>query len=195
MTLAGSVERNETARHTLRIMIASAEAAERSDHFVCSDAGVPVYFVRVGTQARFSGNVRQAITEGFAELVASIQPPLLPHVTNPLTLERGHHGKDMPIVTFDMVDDQDFVDITCSPKALGSGRWAALEIFSFPDLHTIEEFVMNTVLKAGSQPCPPVVIGAMITVRRWSFNSSGDTTRHGRVLRISLPRVGSSCTR
>jgi fumarate hydratase subunit alpha len=162
LALAGSVERNETARHTLRIMIASADAAERSDHFVCSDAGVPVYFVRVGTQARFSGNVRQAITEGFAELVASIQPPLLPHVTNPLTLERGHHGKDMPIVTFDMVDDQDFVDITCSPKALGSGRWAALEIFSFPDRHTIEEFVMNTVLKAGSQPCPPVVIGVGI---------------------------------
>jgi fumarate hydratase subunit alpha len=159
---ADSVERNETARRTLRIMMASAEAAERDNHFVCSDAGVPVYFVRIGTQARFAGNVRQAITEGFAELVASIQPPLLPHVTNPLTLERGHAGKGMPIVTFDLVDDQDFVEIICSPKALGSGRWAALEIFSFPDLHTIEKFVMETVLKAGSQPCPPVVIGVGI---------------------------------
>jgi fumarate hydratase subunit alpha len=80
-------------------------------------------------------------------------------VTHPLTLERGHRGKGMPIVTFDLVDDCDFVDITCSPKALGSGRWAALEIFSFPDLATIERFVLETVVKAGSQPCPPVVIG------------------------------------
>ncbi|HUD33533.1 MAG TPA: fumarate hydratase [Variovorax sp.] len=150
---------NETARHTLRIMLQSAEAAARTQHFVCSDAGVPVYFVRIGTQARFAGNVRAAITEGFERLVETIQPPLLPHVTHPLTLERGHRGKGMPIVTFDLVDDCDFVDITCSPKALGSGRWAALEIFSFPDLATIERFVLETVVKAGSQPCPPVVIG------------------------------------
>ena len=61
-----------------------------------------------------------------------------------------------------MVDDCDHVDITCSPKALGSGRWAALEIFTFPDLKTIDKFVMDTVIKAGSQPCPPVVIGVGI---------------------------------
>jgi len=159
---ADATERNETAQHTLRIMLKSAEAAERSQHFVCSDAGVPVFFVRVGAQARFEGSVRQAITDGFAELVESISPPLLPHVTNPLTLERGYSGKGMPIVTFDLVDDCDHVDITCSPKALGSGRWAALEIFSFPDLATIERFVLETVIKAGSQPCPPVVVGVGI---------------------------------
>jgi fumarate hydratase subunit alpha len=143
-------------------MLQSAEAAAASHHFVCSDAGVPVYFVRVGTQARFAGNVRAAITEGFAQLVDSIRPPLLPHVTHPLTLERGYRGKGMPIVTFDLVDDCDWVDITCSPKALGSGRWAALQIFSFPDLATIERFVLETVIQAGSQPCPPVVIGVGI---------------------------------
>lgn len=159
---AGQRETNETARDTLRVMMRSADAARQDGHFVCSDAGIPVFFVRVGAQAQFSGPVRQAITEGFDELVARIHPPLLPHVTNPLTQERGHRGKGMPIVTFDIVDDCDFVDITCSPKALGSGRWAALEIFSFPDLATIERFVLETVLKAGAQPCPPVVIGVGI---------------------------------
>jgi fumarate hydratase subunit alpha len=159
---ADAIESNETARHTLRIMIQSAEAAEKKNHFICSDAGIPVFFVRVGTQAQFSGNVRQAITDGFDELVATIQPPLLPHVTNPLTLERGYKGKGMPIVTFDLIDGADNVDITCSPKALGSGRWAALEIFSFPDLHTIEKYVLEVVMRAGSQPCPPVVIGVGI---------------------------------
>jgi fumarate hydratase subunit alpha len=156
---AGQRETNETARRTLRIMLESAEAAERSSHFVCSDAGIPVYFVRIGSLVQFSGNVRQAITDGFDELVATIRPPLLPHVTHPLTLERGYKGKGMPIVTFDLVDGADNIDITCSPKALGSGRWAALEIFSFPDLHTIEKFVIETIVRAGSQPCPPVVVG------------------------------------
>ena len=155
-------ESNEAARRTLRIMLQSAEAAERSSHYVCSDAGVPVFFVRIGTRVRFSGNVRQAIVDGFDQLVATIQPPLLPHVTHPLTLERGYKGKGMPIVTFDLVDGAGYVDITCSPKALGSGRWAALEIFSFPDLHTIEKFVIETIVRAGSQACPPVVVGVGI---------------------------------
>jgi fumarate hydratase subunit alpha len=54
------------------------------------------------------------------------------------------------------------VDITCSPKALGSGRWATLQIFSFPDLHTIEKFILESVIQACSQPCPPVVVGVGI---------------------------------
>lgn len=81
-------ERNETARPTLRIMLQSAEAAQREHHFICPDAGVPVYFVKVGAQAPFAGNLRQAITEVFAGLVATIEPPLLPHVTHPLPLAR-----------------------------------------------------------------------------------------------------------
>ena len=92
-------------------------------------------------------------------LVATIDPPILKHVTNPLTQERGYKGKDMPLVSFDLVDGADYVEILCSPKALGSGRWAALEIFSFPSLGVIEKYVMDCVLRAGSQHCPPVVIG------------------------------------
>ncbi|QKL02167.1 fumarate hydratase [Pseudomonas sp. NY5710] len=159
---AKAVERNQTASQTLDIMIASARAAEEENHFVCSDSGVPVYFVKVGTKVNFDGPVKQAITDGFSDLVATIQPPMLAHVTNPLTLERGYAGKDMPITTFELIDDADYVEITCSPKALGSGRWAALEIFTFPSLEDIERYVMGVVLKAGPQHCPPVVIGVGI---------------------------------
>jgi fumarate hydratase subunit alpha len=159
---AGLSERSDTARKTIQVMLESAESAERQRHFVCSDAGVPVYFVQVGTRVQFDGDFKRAIVDGFDELVRTIQPPLLQHVTNPLTLERGYKGKDMPIVTFDLIDGADYVDITCSPKALGSGRWAALEIFSFPKLDVIEKFIMDVVLRAGSQHCPPVVIGVGI---------------------------------
>jgi len=162
LAAAETSERNETARDTLRIMLQSAAAAEEQKHFVCSDSGVPVYFVKIGSRATFDGDVKRAIRDGFAELVERIQPPLLHHVTNPLTLERGYQGRNMPIVTFDIEDGVDYVEITCSPKALGSGRWAGLEIFTFPDLETIENYIMEVVLKAGSQHCPPVVVGVGI---------------------------------
>ncbi|MYU16115.1 fumarate hydratase [Streptomyces sp. SID8361] len=155
-------ETNPVARNTLDLMVANAKAAEERGHFLCSDSGVPTYLVRIGTQARFEGDVKRAIRDGFAEVIATSDPPLLKHVTNPLTNERGHAGKDMPIVTFDLVDGADDVEIICSPKALGSGRWAALEIFTFPSLAEIEEYIMKVVLTAGSQACPPVIVGVGI---------------------------------
>ena len=159
---AHEAETHEGAKKILALMLRSAQNAETTDRHVCSDAGVPVYSIKIGTAARLEGDIRKAISDGFDHLVATINPPILKHVTNPLTRERGYKGKDMPIVSFDLVDGADYIEITCSPKALGSGRWAALEIFSFPDLDVIEKYVMDCVLKAGSQHCPPVVIGVGI---------------------------------
>jgi fumarate hydratase subunit alpha len=152
-------ETSETARKTLNMMLTSANLAEERDSFVCSDSGVPVFYVRIGTNAKWEANLKKAIREGFENLVETIDPPLLKHVTNPLTLERGYAGKDMPIVTFDFVEDADFIEIVCSPKALGSGRWAALELFTFPTLETIESYIIDVAIRAGSQHCPPVVMG------------------------------------
>ena len=159
---AQGTETNAVARATLATMLESAIEAERTQHFVCSDAGIPTYSVRIGTRVTLDGDIKQAIVDGFAELVQTIDPPILMHVTNPLTLERGYAGKDVPIVSFDVVGNADYVELICSPKALGSGRWAALKVFSFPSLETIESYVLECVVEAGSQPCPPVVIGVGI---------------------------------
>jgi fumarate hydratase subunit alpha len=143
---AMATETNESARQMLAMMRRSADRAESTDRLVCSDSGVPVYFIKIGSGARFEGDVKRAIRDGFARLVETIQPPILKHVTNPLTNERSHSGKDVPMVTWDMIDGADYIDITCAPKALGSGRWAALEIFSFPILEEIEKYVLEVAI-------------------------------------------------
>jgi len=163
--LLAQAERRETVqlgKQTLRIMVEAAEAAEAENHLVCSDVGVPTYMIRVGTRVTFSGNVRQAIVDGFADLVARANPPILKMVTNPLTLQRSYEGKNMPLVTFDMIDGADYMEIVCAPKAMGTGRWEAIETFVYPSLETIEKYVLDTVLRAGSQPCPPIVVGVGI---------------------------------
>ena len=159
---AMTTESNETARHTLELQLRSAELAERRDRFVCSDSGVPVYFVKVGARAELACDFKASIRAGYEELVETIEPPLLKHVTNPLTLERGYHGKDMPIVSYDFESGIDYVEMICSPKALGSGRWAALELFTFPSLEDIETYILDVAIKAGAQHCPPVVMGVGI---------------------------------
>ncbi len=156
---AMEAESEDAPKRVIGFMLNSAERAEREDTFLCSDSGVPTYSVKIGTNVEFGGDIKQAIVDGFAELVETIEPPILKFVTNPLTGERSYHGKDMPIVTWDMESGADYVDITCAPKALGAGRWAALEIFSYPTLDEIEAWIMDMIVRAGSQHCPPVTIG------------------------------------
>ena len=159
---AQETETGEAARKTLRFMLLSAERAEAGNTFVCSDSGFPVYFIKIGTNVQFGGDIKQALSDAFDDLVETIEPPILKFITNPLTGERSYKGKDMPAVTYDLESGADYVDITCSPKALGSGRWAALEIFSYPTLEQIEAFILDVSIRAGSQHCPPVVIGVGI---------------------------------
>jgi fumarate hydratase subunit alpha len=155
-------ETDATGRETLRIMLKSADAAERNGTLVCSDIGIPAYSVKIGTRVTFEGAVRQAFPDALARMVARSDPPILKMVTHPLTHERGHAGKDVPIVSFDMVDDADYMDITCSPKAMGTGRWEAAEVFVYPSAQQVEDFVLDTVLKCGTQVCPPMVVGVGI---------------------------------
>jgi len=155
-------EEQESARATLDLMLRSAAAAEANDKFVCSDSGVPTYLVEIGGSAQWQGDIKAAITRGFAHLVDTISPPLLKHVNNPLTNERGFAGKDMPSISVDLIGNADYIDITCIPKALGSGRWASIKTFISPSLEEIESCVMDAILEAGSQHCPPVVVGVGI---------------------------------
>lgn len=159
---ARAAESSTVGRKTLTLMLKNADAAETRSHLVCSDVGVPTYAIKIGTRVQFDGPVRQAIVDGFADLVARADPPILQMVTNPLTHARSYVGRNMPLMSFDVIDDADYVDITCAPKAMGTGRWEAVGTFVYPPLETIEKFVLDTVLTAGSQPCPPIVVGVGI---------------------------------
>lgn len=147
------------ARKLLKYMLKNAITAEERDVFVCSDSGVPVYLLEIGGRASWQGDLKKAIVDGFAELVDTISPPILKHVSNPLTNERSYAGRGMPMISVELIDGAEYIDLTCSPKALGSGRWTGIETFITPSLADIEAYVMDVVIKAGQQICPPFVIG------------------------------------
>ena len=155
-------ETQATAQRTFTLMLKSADAAASQGQLVCTDVGIPTYSVKIGTRVQFSGPVRQAIVDGFADLTRHIDPPILKMVTHPLTHERSYAGKDIPIVSFDVIDDAEHMDIVCSPKAMGTGRWEAVEAFVYPTVEEVQKFVLEVILRAGSQPCLPIVVGVGI---------------------------------
>lgn len=157
-----SKESHLTAKNTIAIMVESADLAKSQDQLICSDVGIPTYIFKIGTRVQFNGPIKKAIQDGFKELTEKINPPILKMVTNPLTHERSFEGKDIPIVSYDVIDDVDYIEIICSPKAMGTGRWEAIEAFVYPSHEEIEKFVLDVVMRAGSQPCLPMVIGVGI---------------------------------
>jgi fumarate hydratase subunit alpha len=54
----------------------------------------------------------------------------------------------------------DSLRLTVAPKGFGSENMSAMRLFLPSDsLETIESFIVDTVSSAGSNPCPPVVVG------------------------------------
>lgn len=159
---ASERETDPTARRTFKMMLESADNAAGNGQLICSDVGIPTYSVKIGTRVQFDGPVRQAMVDGLADMAANIDPPILKMVTHPLTHERSYAGKDIPIVSFDVIDDADYMDIVCAPKAMGTGRWEAVEAFVYPSVEDVEKYVLDVILRAGSQPCLPIVVGVGI---------------------------------
>ena len=155
-------ETNMIAKETLNLMLESVEKARNNNFILCSDSGIPVYYVNLGTEVKLVADPKQAITEGFEIVVNHSDPPILPHITDPLTLERSYSGVGIPIVNYDLLPGCDYLEIICHPKGLGSGQMAELKVFSFPSQQTIQEYVLSCVQRAGSKHCPPVIIGVGI---------------------------------
>src|SRR3546814_13287258 len=58
-------ETKDVSRDTLKLMLNSALAAERKDHLACSHSGIPVYFLKLGTNARLGFDIKRALHDGF----------------------------------------------------------------------------------------------------------------------------------
>ena len=75
-------------------------------------------------------------------------------------LRRVNTNDNTPAVIHLRMVPGDRVDITVAPKGFGSENMTRLKMFN-PSVtpEQVEDFVVDCVSRAGSNPCPPVVIG------------------------------------
>ena len=78
-------------------------------------------------------------------------------------IERANTGNNTPAVIHLRLTAGDKIKITVAPKGFGSENMSALKMMT-PSV-TVDEivsFVVESVSKAGSNPCPPIVVGVGI---------------------------------
>ena len=148
------------AKNTLDLLWSNLGAAKEKDLPICQDTGMACVFVELGTDVHIDGSFEAAIHEGVRRgytdgyLRKSI-------VADPL--RRGNTGDNTPAaITVHLVDGEG-CRITVAPKGFGSENMSDLRMFTpAATRQDLVDYIVGVVQKAGSNPCPPVVIGVGI---------------------------------
>lgn len=153
-------ETSDIAKTQLRAILDNMKLAEETCKPMCQDTGVPIFYVKVGTEARVEGNIEEGIKN--AVLRATEEIPLRPNVVHPLTRENPgtNVGQKMPYINYSLSPGKDYIEITAFPKGVGSENMSALGMLKpVEGIRGVKRFVLDTVITAGSQPCPPIIVG------------------------------------
>jgi fumarate hydratase subunit alpha/L(+)-tartrate dehydratase alpha subunit len=157
-------ETNPTGKEILKTILRNVEVADQQDVLICQDTGLPIYMIKVGSKFPVDGvKITAALKEGAKR--ATLEHPFRGSSTHPVTRVNPQTsiGEGLPILYWDFIPDNDYLDILMIPKGSGSENMSALKMFIPADgIAAVKRFVIDTVLQSGSNPCPPGVIGVGI---------------------------------
>ncbi len=160
--LQTSLAREESAigRQVLTRMLENAAVAREESAPICQDTGLAIVFVELGQDVHVAGRllnaaieegVRQAYEDGFFRK----------SVCDPLT--RANTGDNTPAVIHVEMAAGDRVRLTVMPKGGGSENMSSVAmLLPTAGREGIRRHVVEAVLKAGPNPCPPVIVGVGI---------------------------------
>lgn len=158
---AAARETNPTAKRIFETMQKAVDLADAQDMLVCQDTGIPVYYVTIGTALNVDGAmIKDAITEGVSR--ATREHPLRSSVVSPIRRENRQTSTSyrIPVIHWDFEAGSNCLDILMIPKGSGSEQMTFLKMLVPADgINGIKKFVLDCVLNAGANPCPPTIIG------------------------------------
>ena len=161
---AYQAETHAGARKILATMLENVDVAEARKLLVCQDTGIPVYKVRIGSQCQVDGTmVERAIREGCRR--ATLEHPFRSSICDPLTRKTtpDSTGTRVPVIDFSYLPDSDCLEIRMMPKGSGSENMTWLKMLLPADgLKGVKRFVLECILDAGGQGCPPTIVGVGI---------------------------------
>ena len=155
-------EKNETAKSILSDLEANIDAAKALDIPVCQDTGMAVIFAEIGQEVHIvGGNFEAAVNKGVS--LGYTDGLLRKSVVRDPFYDRVNTDDNTPAIIHTKIVAGDKIKITAAPKGFGSENMSRLRMFTpSAKREDIVAFIVDTVKTAGSNPCPPVVIGVGI---------------------------------
>lgn len=152
-------ETSTLTKNAIEMLLVNADIASREQIPVCQDTGMTVVFVSLGQDLHVIGDLGDAVQEGVR--AGYDEGFLRKSVCDPLT--RINTGSNLPAVVHFASVPGDRLKIVLLPKGCGSENMSGLKMLP-PSAgeQGVIDFVVQQAVAAGSNPCPPVIVGVGI---------------------------------
>ena len=154
-------EESEVGKEILKNIIKNAEIAKNEQMAMCQDTGMAVVFVEIGQDVHVvGGNLEDAINEGVRR---GYEKGYLRKSVVKDPLDRINTGDNTPTVIYYSIIEGHHLNIELAPKGFGSENMSTLKMLKPSDgVEGVKKFIIETVENAGSNPCPPIIVGVGI---------------------------------
>ncbi len=170
---AQSEETFAGAKRILSLLGDNVSIAAEKTLPVCQDTGMACVFLELGQDVHIDGDLEEAVNNGVRRgygegyLRKSV-------VCDPL--RRVNTGDNTPALLSVKLTQGEQLRITVMPKGFGSENMSALKMLKPADgVEGVKSFVLETVEKAGANPCPPIIVGVGIG---GSFDKAAYLAKH-----------------
>lgn len=170
------------AKRILSLLGDNVRIASEKTLPVCQDTGMACVFVELGQDVHIDGDFEEAVNNGVRRgygegyLRKSV-------VCDPL--RRVNTGDNTPALLTVKLTRGDKMRITVMPKGFGSENMSALKMLKPADgAEGVKNFVLETVEKAGANPCPPIIVGVGIG---GSFDKAACLAKHALLRPVDEP--------
>lgn len=170
------------AKRILSLLGDNVRIASEKTLPVCQDTGMACVFVELGQDVHIEGDfelavnngVRRGYGEGYLRKSVVCDP-----------LRRVNTGDNTPALVTVKLTRGDKMRITVMPKGFGSENMSALKMLKPADgVEGVRNFVLDTVEKAGANPCPPIIVGVGIG---GSFDKAACLAKHALLRPVNEP--------
>jgi len=150
------------AKTQIEAILKNIDLAKKSHRPMCQDTGIQTFFVQAGIDFPYIGTLKSLITDAVKRATKEI--PLRPNTVDPFSgvNHKDNTGEQIPYITWELIEGSDVL-ITALPKGGGSENMSKLGMLKpGVGIEGVKDFVVNEMIKAGGNPCPPTVVGVGI---------------------------------
>lgn len=152
-------EESEFGKYCMQQVMDNVNIAREENVAICQDTGLAVIFMEIGQDVHLvGGDLSEAVDEGVRQ--GFDQGYLRKSAVDDPIVERKNTGDNTPAILHVEIVPGDQVKMTIVPKGGGAENMSAMKMLT-PAMgyEGVKKFIVDTVIAAGGNPCPPVIVG------------------------------------
>lgn len=164
-------EESEIGKGILEQLIRNSEIAAEKQMPICQDTGMAFFFIELGQYVQIINDMKEnkniisgTLTEGINEAVRqAYEEGYLRKSVVKDPFFRENTGDNTPAIIHYEIVEGDQIHIDFSPKGFGSENMSRIYMLAPSDgIEGAKRVILETIDKAGSNACPPMIIGVGI---------------------------------